>query len=364
MTKHYLWQEPLFPHFYHNPAVVKPLERAFKEAVDRLDVKLRKQNHDFADVFTEEILSNSEIEGVLLDRESVYSSFVHNIAPVREKESGAVALVKIALAHYHEPLRHELLFSMHREIMKGANFPDESIGVYVGNMKIVHGRHLDREPKVIHEGVGRDQVHERMTEFIEWYNRCPADTPLVNAIQGHVHFEILHPFCDGNGRIGRNLILMSLSRDLGRATPLALSRSFQLDLGCYYRQFNAGLDLTGTIEMMGPLFLNAVEETGRILELTVFRKKITNHTKNMNARQKKVLNRLVDYELRGGFEGGMSNAKYQKMTGVAERTALRDLGELHALGLLFKTGRLKATRYFLNVPYLVQKKAPVRRPGL
>lgn len=92
MSENYLWQDPDFPHFYYNPAVVMPLEVAFKEAVARLDARILKQNPGFEDVFTEEILSNSEIEGVPLDRESVYSSFVKNITPAREKELGAVAL--------------------------------------------------------------------------------------------------------------------------------------------------------------------------------------------------------------------------------------------------------------------------------
>lgn len=91
---------------------------------------------------------------------------------------------------------------MHREILRGSNFPKESIGTYVANMKIIHGNRLDQEYRVIHEGVGQDRVHHIMSEFIEWYNQCPAHMPLANAIQGHIHFETLHPFCDGNGRIG------------------------------------------------------------------------------------------------------------------------------------------------------------------
>ena len=69
----------------------------------------------------------------------------------------------------------------------------------------------------------------------------------------------------------------------------------------------------------------------------------------------KVLNRLIDYELRGGFEGGMTNAKYQKMTDIGDRTALRDLGELEERGLMVKLGKLKGTRYYLNVPHLIDR---------
>jgi Fic family protein len=144
-----------------------------------------------------------------------------------------------------------------------------------------------------------------------------------------------------------------LCRDLGRNTPLALSRSFNRDLESYYRQFEAGLDLTKTIQFMSPLFLNAVRETGRILELTAYRTKVADQADGLNPRQLKVLNRLIDYELRGGFEGGMNNAKYQKMATIGDRTALRDLGELEERALMVKVGKLKGTRYYLNIPHLI-----------
>jgi hypothetical protein len=63
MIKTYLWQEPDFPHFYHNPAVVKPLEEAFRVEVVDLDRMRGKKNQGFEDVITEEIVANSEIEG-------------------------------------------------------------------------------------------------------------------------------------------------------------------------------------------------------------------------------------------------------------------------------------------------------------
>lgn len=355
MQKTYLWQEAAFPHFYCNPAVVGPLEVEFKEAVAELDTRLQGQHPAFADVLTEEILANSEIEGVLLDRESVHSSFVQNVVPAKEKEQGAVRLTQMALASYDKPLSHDLLWDMHREIMKGTTeFPPESIGTYVGDMKVVSGTRLDLDYELVHEGVPSETAMERMAEFVDWYNACSKETPLLNAIQGHVYFETLHPFCDGNGRIGRSLILMSLCRDLERSTPLALSRSFNKHIQDYYGQFRASLDLTSTVEAMHPLFLEAVQETGQILELTAYRTRVSDQDSAINERQRKVLHRLIDYELRGGFQGGMTNGKYQKMTKISERTALRDLGELEARGLIVKTGQLKGTRYYLNVPHLVK----------
>ena len=67
-----------------------------------------------------------------------------------------------------------------------------------------------------------------------------------------------------------------------------------------------------------------------------------------------VLNRLIDDELRGGFEGGMNNTKYQKMSAIGDRTALHDLNDLELRGVMVKQGRLKGTRYNLNVPHLTR----------
>ena len=91
---------------------------------------------------------------------------------------------------------------------------------------------------------------------------------------------------------------------------MALSGSFNMVLDCYYRQFESGLDLTKTIQQMSPLFLDALGETARILELTACRTKVADQADQLNERQLKVLNRLIDYELREDFEGGMNNAKY------------------------------------------------------
>ncbi|MFT5836641.1 MAG: Fic family protein, partial [Candidatus Azotimanducaceae bacterium] len=115
-----------------------------------------------------------------------------------------------------------------------------------------------------------------------------------------------------------------------------------------------GLDLTQTIQRMSPLFVNAVRETGYIMELTAYRTKVADQADTLNERQLKVLNRLIDYELRGGFKGGMNNIKYQKMTDIGDRTALRDLSGLHERGLMVKMGKLKGTRYYLNIPHLLK----------
>ena len=68
MTQSSLWQEADFPHFYDNPAVDRVLEEKFQEKDSKLDQRLHTQGVGFDDVFTEEIMANSEVEGVILEQ--------------------------------------------------------------------------------------------------------------------------------------------------------------------------------------------------------------------------------------------------------------------------------------------------------
>ncbi len=348
MTENYLWQQADFPHFYYNPGVIDPLEREFVTEFKKLIRSFPMRDRNFDDLFTEEIVANSQIEGINLDRESVHSSFVNNIVPAQQKEQGAVSLIKMSLDHSDGALTHKLIKSMHKEILKGSSFPEESIGNYVGDMKIISGNEFYDNYEIVHKGAPKELVEDKMSEFMKWYNQCKPKSPLINAIQGHIHFETLHPFCDGNGRIGRSIILMSLCRDFKIKSPIAISRAFNKSLKSYYELFQSGLDLTETIKILQPIFLQAIEETKHILSITSFRKNVYQHEEQLNPRQLKVLHRLIKYELEDGFKGGLTNSKYKKMTGVSDRTALRDLEGIVELKLLVKVGEKKATRYYLK----------------
>jgi len=94
--------------------------------------------------------------------------------------------------------------------------------------------------------------------------------------------------------------------------------------------------------------MQAIEETRHILTTTSIRHKVYKLEKDLHPRQLKVMNRLIDYELKDGFQGGLTNSKYQKMAKVSDRTALRDLEGLVKMKLLSKEGEKKASRYYLR----------------
>jgi Fic family protein len=141
---------------------------------------------------------------------------------------------------------------------------------------------------------------------------------------------------------------MGLCRDFKIKSPLAVSRALEKNIDDYYSLFRSGLDLTDIIKKLQPIFLQAIDETYHILSTTSIRHKVYHLENDLHPRQLKVMNRLIDNELKDGFQGGLTNSKYQKMAKVSDRTALRDLEGLTKLKLLTKQGDKKASRYYLR----------------
>ena len=347
---HPIWKDEDFPHYYYNPAAVAAVESRFSQALEELIAGMDGKScaEGFDEILVEETVKNSQIEGVDLNRESVRSSFFNNLPIKGGREKGAVAVTRMATDSVGKPLTDDLLREMHRSLFEASDMPVKQRGAYVGGMQIVSGGRLDREPVIEDLGIPKERVAEAIAEFLKWFN-ADSDQPLLTRIiQGHLHFEAIHPFADGNGRIGRALMQMTVSQRMGKAVPLALSRAISQNSDPYYHQFKTSLDITTVVKEMGEVLIAAVQETASILELTRLRAQV--HSHELNTRQEKVMNRLIEYELSGKlFRGGLSNQNCRKMTGAEERMALRDLADLVDQGFLLKSGRLKGTRYHLNL---------------
>lgn len=127
-------------------------------------------------------------------------------------------------------------------------YEGDNAGVYVGNMTII-SRDRRGEETIEDRGLPKEHVAAGIQEFIDSYNKDDASTPLYSALRGHIHFESIHPFNDGNGRVGRTIMNMGLMRNLGIQAPLALSRSLRDHSKEYYRVFGgSGLDLTQRVK--------------------------------------------------------------------------------------------------------------------
>ena len=184
---------------------------------------------------------------LLLRAEGVASSFIEGVtAPVVDivlaetDESGApstAAWVAANLAAVSEAidgalsgtLRVDSLCRWHRTLMTGSPPPAQHVGVLRSEQGWIGGTspldaHLVTPPP--------DEVPALVEDLIAYVNRDDVD-PVSQAAIAHAQFEIIHPFADGNGRVGRVLVAWILVRRLSLVTPPPVSARIAADVGGY-----------------------------------------------------------------------------------------------------------------------------------
>jgi len=140
---------------------------------------------------------------------------------------------------WSDPLDDATLFRWHQWLMQGRT-ELRTIGGYRRHeepVQVVSGR-LDR-PKVHFEAPPSSAVAEEMARFCRWFNatRSTGETPmpsLARAGLAHLYFESIHPFEDGNGRIGRAIAEKVLAQGAGQPSLTALSLLIQRRRKEYY----------------------------------------------------------------------------------------------------------------------------------
>jgi len=362
------WQKDDWPRFTYDNSKIEKLERDYsKQSGFSLGIARHLSNEDQNDLIVElvsnEALKTSEIEGEYLDRESLQSSIrrefglgMINHFNAKPAEAGIAEMMKDIFTNYDSPLTKKTLCSWHKMLMSGSK--NIEIGKYRTHreaMQVVSGRY--DKPKVHFEAPPSADVPKEMKQFIEWFNKCAPDgkeplTPLVRAGIAHIYFVSIHPFEDGNGRIGRGIVEKSLSQNMGRPTLIALSSSINDKRRDYYEKLAAqstGNDITKWLIYFGQTIIDAQNQTINLVDFIITKAKFYDtHNENLNPRQLKVINRILA-EGPKGFVGGFSAKNYRAITKSPAATATRDLQDLVSKGIFSKTGQLKSTRYTLDL---------------
>jgi len=198
-----------------------------------------------------------------------------------------------------------------------------------------------------------------MARLIAWFNDDAARGKLdgiVRAAIAHLWFEVIHPFEDGNGRVGRALSDLAMAQDMRSGERLfSLSRQMWLDRTGYYRELNeasrqVALDVTPWVRWFTACVEGActatVAQVQGAARKSAFWTALQRQHPQLTASQRKVLNRLYDAQPEG-FDGGMSTEKYTAIAQVSRATAYRELTDMVALGLLIRSGVGRGTRYAL-----------------
>jgi len=222
-------------------------------------------------------------------------------------------------------------------------------------MQVVSGRAHD--PTIHFEAPPSKQMKAEMTRFIDWFNATAPNgaeplSPLARAGVAHLYFVSIHPFEDGNGRLGRALSEKALSQGLGQPTLLALSQTIQAGRKVYYRmleQGNKDLDITAWLLYFAETVLEAQNTALLLIDFLIAKTHLFDRLRGqLNDRQNKVLVRMFR-EGPDGFRGGMNAEKYISITGTSRATATRDLADLVNKKALTRTGERKHTRYWLKI---------------
>jgi Fic family protein len=310
---------------------------------------------------SEDVVKSTEIEGEKLDAAQVRSSIARRLGidigalkPADREVEGVVEMMLDATLHYDRPLTADRLFGWHASL-----FPTGRSGL----IKIRAGAWRDDSTgpmRVVSGPIGREHVHfeapaakrlgREMRKFLDWFNTPNAVDPVLRAAQAHLWFVTIHPFDDGNGRIGRAIADMSLARSENSPQRFySMSAQIRQERAAYYnileRTQKGTLDVTPWMDWFLGCLGRAIDGAQTTLAAVLSKARFWDSVAGVaiNERQRLVLNRLLD-----GFEGKLTTSKYAKLAKCSPDTALRDIMALVERGILIRgTERGRSTSYAL-----------------
>ncbi len=367
------WQHREWPNFVYNKDVLAELEEKFLKLSGVLQGSLKhisshEQQKLTVDLMSSEALKTSEIEGDYLNRESLKSSIRRNLGletdnrRIPPAEAGISEMMVDLYKSFSEPLTHKMLFDWHSMVTNGRR-DLQDIGCYrthLEPMEIVSGR---EDNLTVHFVAPPSKfMAKEMRAFVDWFNntapgksrKLPA---LTRASLAHLYFVSIHPFEDGNGRIGRAIIEKALAQSLEAPSLIALSITIEEGKRYYYQALednNKGLEVTEWMLYCANTILEALEYSRSYIDFNIEATKLyKNLSDQLNPRQDKILQYLIN-EGPMTIQRGFTADKYLKITNTSRATSTRDLQDLVKKGALVKEGELKHTRYFLNLPTFIK----------
>lgn len=348
----YIWQAPDWPRWQYDLAVLAgpmvDVSRAQGLLLGRLaDVGAVLRDQASLVALTEDVVKTSEIEGEQLNLASVRSSIARRLgvdigalAPADRHVEGVVEMVLDATANCQAPVTPARLFGWHAALFPtgysglsriqvadwrdGANGPMQVVSGPLGKQKV----HFEAPPA--------DRLATEVEHFLSWLNTDSSEPPLIKAGLGHLWLVTLHPFDDGNGRIARAIGDLLLARADGSPQRFySLSAQIQRERKAYYdileRTQKGTMDVTAWLLWFLESLQRAVAQAQQTLDAILLKTRYWQRwaTLSLNERQVKVLNRVLD-----GFEGKLTNSKWAAIAKCSSDTALRDINDLLARGVL------------------------------
>lgn len=368
----YNWQLKEWPEFRFEVAEIQELLYEFAEKSGRVSgafagLPENIQTETIIELMVAEAVKTSEIEGEYISREDVRSSLMKHLGvgpepeEVADKRAKGVAQLMLSVRdQYDAPLTEDMLFDWHKLLLGDVEtFADLTVGGWRTSgepMQIVSGAY--GKWKVHYEAPPSDRVPEEMARYIDWFNESAPGGP--NAMQpapvrsaiAHLYFESIHPFEDGNGRVGRALSEKVLSQGVRRPVVLSLSEAIERKRDEYYDALKVAQRTNDVTEWVRYFVSIIVEAQSRADEQVSFilakARFFDRHGDVLSERQKKIVAKMLEAGP-DGFEGGMNARKYMSMAKVSKATATRDLQHLAEMGALLPVGAGRSARYEVNL---------------
>ena len=361
----YVYQEQDWPQFYWDEKSVNQSLLELVSLQSQLLGKLEALGFDIKEKTALEtgvmdVMHNSEIEGELFLESQIRSSIAKNLGiqvpepnSKSEEAEGAVNMFLDVTRKYNKPLIKERMFDWHAGL-----FPTgRSAGIKI---EVANWRTSKEPMQIVSGAMGKERVHYEalsshlvplmMDELMRYINDHD-DHPFIKSSITHLWFEVIHPFDDGNGRIGRALVDKLLCEaDKSELRFYSFSNAILQNKKTYYAELNkasrANLNVTGWLLWFFEILKKAIENSEKVLSKVDFKRQFWQKYAEvkMNDRQLKVLKKLVD-----GFEGKITSSKWTRITKCTKMTATRDINDLINKGILsMNESGGRSTSYSLN----------------
>ena len=366
MRRMYIHDDPAWPNMHWQEGRIADRLTALKYRQGWLRGRMEALGFELqldaqADTLTEDAVRSSAIEGEALDTEQVRSSVARRLGmdaggvrAVDRSVDGVVEMTLDATQSYDRPLTPDRLFGWQAGLFPAGRNRLGAINVGEwrddsrGPMQVVSGP-IGRE-RVHFEAPAAERIDEEMSAFLEWFNLPASVDGVLRAGLAHLWFVTIHPFEDGNGRIARAVADMALARSEHSPQRFySMSSEILRRRSAYYRILErtqrGSVDVTGWMAWFLDCLWEAIahSETALAAVLSKARFWEQNAGVSLNARQSRVINRLLD-----GYDRKLTTTRWAGMTGCSQDTALRDITDLMDRGILVRsTAGGRSTSYAL-----------------
>lgn len=350
----WIWQHQAYPNFKYEKSKLAEIisqidyNRGILDGISKLFEPDDIVNIEI-ETLTDEAVNTSLIEGEVLKRESVQSSFRKKLDKYfdgrYDKYSTRATdnLVEILIDSNlnKDVLNLERLHGWHNCLFEHTGY-DRLSKIDIAKFR----SHSDME--VVSGAIGYEKVHYKavplekldvdIEKFLRYCNESDENIYIKSAI-AHIWFVIIHPYDDGSGRIARAITDYILSQNTSstKFKLYSISTAISSDRIGYYTVLdnttnlflNKEFDLTPWLVWHLNILNNAMQQALKNIEYLIQKTKFwdMHRIQALNERQIKVLNKILDKGSEN-FESGLNTKKYMALTKVSKATAIRDISEL------------------------------------